>query len=130
MPFAAYAKTTFPNANPTITPILPNLFNNPAINPDTAYTAIIIGSASDITPNTTPIVIPPVAPTSNPFFQPNTKTINILNIFFIENPNIFKFPNTLIAIARSKLVPITSSIVKALLVPKSIINVIELTKIL
>ena len=33
-----------PAAEPAITPILPNLFNNPAINPDTAYAAIIIGS--------------------------------------------------------------------------------------
>ena len=44
--------------------------------------------------------------------------------------DLIKQTNTEIAIAKSKLVPITSSMVKALLVPKSIIIVIEFTNIL
>ena len=43
-----------------------------------------------IIPNVTPIVTPDVAPTNTPFFHPNTRTIKILNIFLIENPNIDK----------------------------------------
>ena len=129
-PFAAYAKITFPSVNPAITPSLPSLFKSPAINPDIAYAAIIIGSVPVIIPSTTPIVIPPVAPTSMPFFQPSTKTINILKIFFNEKPKMFKLPNAVIVIASKRLVPVTSSIVNALLFPKSIIIVIEFVKIL
>ena len=85
-PFDTYAKTIFPNAKPITTPIFPNLFNIPAIIPDIAYEAIIIGSLPLMTPNVTPIVTPDVAPTNIPFFQPSIITINILNTFLILKP--------------------------------------------
>ena len=49
-PFATYVRTAFPMQNPTITPILPNLFKIPANIPDMAYAAIIIGSVPVIVP--------------------------------------------------------------------------------
>ena len=113
-----------------MTPILPNLLSKPAINPEIAYAAIITGSVPVIIPSTAPIVIPPVAPTSIPFFHPNTSTINILSMFFIEKPKISSASKAVTVIANNKLVPITSSIVKALFVPKSMISVIELANIL
>ena len=129
-PFATYVRMTFPNINPTTTPILPNLFNIPAISPEIAYAAIIIGSVPLIIPSTTPIVIPPVAPTNIPFFQPSINTIKILKIFFMLKPNILKSPTAHTAIARSKLVPITSSIVKAFLFLNSFSIIIEFANIL
>ena len=74
--------------NPKITPILPNLFNIPAIIPEIAKAATKMGSASAIIPRVTPIVTPEVVPTNIPFFHPNTSTIKIHKIFLIENPNI------------------------------------------
>ena len=81
-----FETTTIDKTKPTITPILPNLFSIPAIIPDIAYAATIIGSDAVITPKVTPIVTPAVVPISIPFFQPNNKTINMLKIFVIENP--------------------------------------------
>ena len=129
-PLDTYAKITFPKANPIITPNFPNLFNIPAIIPDIAYAAIIIGSDPVIIPNVTPIVTPDVVPTNTPFFQPNIITINILNIFLIPNPNMFKSPNAPTEIASKRLAPITSSIEKALFLLKSCNTTIALTKIL
>ena len=109
----AYNKIAFPNKNPIITPILPNLFNIPAIIPEIAYTATTAGSFCAIIPNVTPIVTPAVVPTNTPFFHPNINTIKILNIFLIDNPNIPISPNADIAIDINKLAPITSSIENA-----------------
>ena len=81
-------------------------------------------------PNATPIVTPDVAPTSIPFFQPNTSTIKILNIFLIENPKIVKSENALTAIANKRLVPITYSIEKAFFSPIFSITEIEFVNIL
>ena len=129
-PLETYAKTMFPTQNPSITPIFPNLFNKPAIIPEIAYAAIIIGSEPVIIPKVTPIVTPEVAPINIPFFHPNTKTINMLNIFLKDNPNIAKSPKQLTAIATRRLVPITSSIEKALFSLKSSKTGIEFINIL
>ena len=120
----------FPIQNPTITPIFPNLFNIPSTIPEIAYAAIIIGYPPVIIPRATPIVTPEVAPTSIPFFQPNTRTINILNIFLIENPSIDKSEKALTAIASRRLVPITSSIEKAFFCPKFSTTEMQFVKIL
>ena len=129
-PFEIYVYIIFPIKKPTITPILPNLFNSPAIMPDNAKHANSIGSPSAIIPNTTPIVIPAVPPTNIPFFQPNINTSNIHNIFLIEKPKIDKFPNAQKAIDSNKLAPITSSTVKTFFKPASFITIIEFTNIL
>ena len=129
-PLATYVRITLPAIKPTTTPILPNLFKIPATKPEIAYAAIIIGSVPLIIPNTTPIVIPPVAPTNIPFFQPSTSTIKILKIFLILKPNMLKSPKAHTAIDKSKLVPITSSIVKAFLFLNSFIIIIEFANIL
>ena len=89
-----------------------------------------MGSPPVIIPNVTPIVTPEVAPTKTPFFHPNTRTINILNIFLIENPNIDTSANALTAIANRRLVPITSSIENTCFCPNSSITVIEFENIL
>ena len=129
-PFDTYASTTFPKQNPTITPIFPNLFNIPAIIPEIAYAATIIGSDDVITPNVTPIVTPAVVPTNTPFFHPKIKTIRILKIFWTENPNIFIPLNALTEIDNNKLAPNTSSIENALFSLKSWITESEFTNIL
>ena len=129
-PFDAYAKITFPIQKPIITPIFPNLFNIPAIIPEIAYAAIIIGSPPVNIPNVTPIVTPEVVPTNIPFFHPKIITINMLRTFLIEKPKTEKSEKALTAIANNRLVPITSSIEKALSVPKLSIAEIEFTNIL
>jgi len=106
------------------------LLNIPATIPDIAYEAIITGSLLHIIPKTTPIVIPEVAPTSIPFFQPNISTNNILNMFFKLYPNIVVSPNVVNAMAKSKLVPITSSIENTFFTPACLITVIEFENIL
>ncbi len=112
-PFATYVRSTFPNINQQ----LPQFFQIYLIFLQLIQKLRMLQSSLAlflIIPNTTPIVIPPVAPTNIPFFQANINTIKILkNIFFMLKPNILKSPTAHTAIARSKLVPITSSIVKA-----------------
>ena len=119
-----------PIIKPNITPIFPNLLNMPAIIPEIAYDAIIIGSLLPIIPKTTPIVIPEVAPTNIPFFQPKINTSNILNMFFTLYPNTAVSPNAINAMAKSKLVPITSSMENTFFIPTSLITVIEFENIL
>ena len=114
-PFATYIKIPFPITNPATTPIFPYLLNNPAIIPATAYSATIIGLFCAIIPNVTPIVTPAVVPIITPFLHPSNNTINILNIFLMDNPNINKFPNAEHAIDTKRLAPIISSIENALL---------------
>ena len=130
LPFATYVSIAFPTQKPIITPILPSLFNIPAIIPDIAYDATSIGSAELIIPNTIPIVIPAVPPTSIPFFQPKNNTIIILNIFVIESPNICNLLNAHRAIDINKLAPITSSIENAFFIPYFVITINEFEKIL
>ena len=122
--------STLPKTKPTITPILPNLLKIPAIIPDIAYAAIIIGSVPAIVPKVTPIVTPEVVPTNIPFFQPSIITINILNIFLIPNPYIFRSPRAASEMDKIKLAPITSSIEKARFLRKSCKTVTEFTNIL
>ena len=105
-----YDNIMFPIMKPNITPTFPNLFNIPAINPDNAYAAINVELSPIIIPNVSPTVSPPVAPTNIPFFQPNTRTTNMLSTFLIENPRMLNFPSALIAIIAIILAPITSSI--------------------
>lgn len=76
------------------------------------------------------MVTPAVVPTNIPFFQPKTITISMLKIFLIPNPKTVSSPKQLTAIAISKLVPITSSIEKALFSLKSCNTIKELTNIL
>ena len=106
------------------------MFKIPDIIPDIAYAATITGSDDVITPSVTPIVTPDVVPTNTPFFHPNINTINILKIFFIENPNMLNFPNAHTAIASIKLAPNTSSIENAFFSPKFLNTIIEFTNIL
>ena len=129
-PFVTYVSRTFPNINPIITPIFPSLLNIPAIIPESAYVAIIIGSPLDIIPITLPIVTPAVAPTNIPFFQPNISTINMHNMFLMLNPKAYSEPKLLTAIAIRRLAPIISSIVYALFSPIFSITDIEFTNIL
>ena len=58
------------------------------------------------------------------------KTINILKIFLIDNPNIPMSPKAEIAIDINKLAPITSSIANALFSVMSCITINEFTNIL
>ena len=129
-PFETYASSTFPNANPIITPIFPSLLNIPASIPDIAYAAIIIGSDPVITPKVTPIVTPEVVPTKIPFFHPNAITINMLNMFLILNPTMLKSPNAPTEIASNRLAPINSSIENAFFSLKSCNTTTEFTNIL
>ena len=57
-------------------------------------------------------------------------TIKILKIFLILKPNKLVSPNAPTLIAKIRLAPINSSIVKALLVQKSCKTIAELTNIL
>ena len=129
-PLATYVSIAFPTQNPTITPIFPNLFNIPAIIPEIAYDATSTGSAEFIIPKTIPIVIPAVPPTSIPFFHPRNKTIIMLNILVIDNPNTCNLLNAHNATAIIKLAPITSSIEKAFFIPYLVITISEFEKIL
>ena len=106
------------------------MFNNPAIIPEIANAAICTGSPFCIIAITTPIVTPDVAPIKIPFCHPKTSTTKTHKIFLIEYPNIANSSNADIAIAITKLVPITSSIENAFLVLDSFITEIELLKIL
>ena len=76
------------------------------------------------------IVIPVVAPTNIPFFQPKKSTSIMLKTLLTDNPNTFNPFIEYIAIDKSKLAPITSSTVKACFIPYSFITVIEFTNIL
>lgn len=68
-------------------------------------------------PSTIPIVIPPVAPTNIPCFQPKNNTNIILKILLIDNPKTFNPFNEYTAIDTRRLAPITSSIVNACFIP-------------
>ena len=83
-----------------------------------------------IIPRSTPIVTPAVPPTRIPFFHPNTSTIKIHAIFFIEKFAISKSPNAEKAIVNRTLTAITSSTVNTVFSPYSFINVRLLLKIL
>ena len=117
LPVATYVSIAFPMQNPIITPIFPNLFKIPASMPDIAYEATSTGLVEFIIPSTIPIVIPPVPPTSIPFFHPKNSTNIMLNIFVIESPKICNLLNAHNAMETSKLAPITSSIEKAFFIP-------------
>ena len=129
-PFETYVRSTFPNIKPIITPIFPKRLNIPAIIPESAYVAIIIGSPPPIIPTTLPIVTPEVAPTRIPFFHPITSTTRMHKIFLTLNPNTFTSPIAHTQMANIKLAPITSSIEYALFSPIFVIISILLENIL
>ena len=81
-------------------------------------------------PTTLPIVIPAVAPTNIPFFQPIINTIKMHKIFLIEYPNTLISPIAHTLIATNKLAPIISSIEYALFSPRFVNTGILFTNIL
>ena len=129
-PLYMYVSNAFPNINPIITPIFPNLFNIPAIIPERANDAISIGSAFPIIPITVPIVIPAVAPTIIPFFHPNTNIIMIINTCPTFRPKSVTLLIASNATDTIRAAPIISSIENASFIPHSLITINDSENIL